>query len=65
MYKLFLQAPVNGSSNYNCSMVAKFLVVTELYKGWLITDGNRDLLCKGISQLDCETHESSRYESRS
>ena len=39
--------------------------VTEAFKGWLSTDGNRAIECKRISQLDCETDGSSRYESRS
>jgi hypothetical protein len=38
--------------------------VTEAYKGWLISNGNRDSECKRISQLDCETYMSIRDESR-
>ena len=37
--------------------------VTEAYKGRLIPNGNRDLECKHISRLDCETYRSSRRES--
>ena len=39
--------------------------VTEALKGWLSMDGNHAFECKRISQLDCETDTSSRYESRS
>ena len=39
--------------------------VTEECEGWLSAVGNRALECIGISQLDCETNTSSRYESRS
>ena len=39
--------------------------VTEAFKGSLSMDGNHALECKRISQLDCETDGSSRYESRS
>ena len=39
--------------------------VTEARKGFLSTDRNRAKECKRISQLDCETDGSSRYESRS
>ena len=39
--------------------------VTEEHNGTLSAVGNRALECKGIRVLDCETHTSSRYESRS
>ncbi len=39
--------------------------VTEELEGTLVTVGNRDDECNGISVLDCETDKSSRYESRS
>ena len=39
--------------------------VTEECEGWLSAVGNRALECIGISQPDCETNKSSRYESRS
>ena len=37
--------------------------VTEAFKGWLSTDGNRALECKRISQPNCETDGSSSNES--
>ena len=39
--------------------------VTEAHEGWLRLIGNQPFECKGISQLNCETNESSRDESRS
>ena len=39
--------------------------VTEECEGQLSAVGNRALECIGTSWLDCETNESSRYESRS
>ena len=39
--------------------------VTEECEGWLSAVGNRAFECIGISQPDCETNKSSRYESRS
>ena len=39
--------------------------VTEEHEGTLSAVGNRALECIGTSWLDCETDESSRYESRS
>ena len=39
-------------------------IVTEARKGPLRTVGNRPFECKSTSGLDCETHESSRCESR-
>ncbi len=38
--------------------------VTEACEGWLKLVGNQLVECKGISQPDCETHKSSRDESR-
>ena len=38
--------------------------VTEAPKGCLSAVRNRVKECKGIRQPDCETDESSRYESR-
>ena len=39
--------------------------VTEEHEGTLRLVGNQPSECKGIRVLDCETHTSSRYESRS
>ena len=39
--------------------------VTEEHEGWLILVGHQEVECNGISQLNCETDRSSRYESRS
>ena len=39
--------------------------VTEALKGSLRMVGNHLSECKRIRELDCETHKSSRYESRS
>ena len=38
--------------------------VTEAPKGSLSAVGNRAIECKGIRELDSETHRSSWYESR-
>ena len=38
--------------------------VTEECKGTLSAVGHRALECKGISELDCETNKSSRWETR-
>ena len=38
--------------------------VTEASKGALRPVGNRPLECKSASGLDCETHKSSREETR-
>ena len=39
--------------------------VTEELEGSLSAVGHRALMCKGTSELDCETDKSSRCESRS
>jgi hypothetical protein len=39
--------------------------VTEAHEGSLALVGNQRLECKGTRELDCETDESSRCESRS
>ena len=38
--------------------------VTEELEGSLSAVGHRASMCKGTSELDCETDKSSRYESR-
>ena len=38
--------------------------VTEEFEGTLVTVGHRASMCKGTSELDCETDKSSRCESR-
>ena len=38
--------------------------VTEELEGSLSAVGHRALMCKGTSELDCETDKSSRCESR-
>ena len=39
--------------------------VTEVREGFLALVGNQRNECKGKRELDCETHKSSRCESRS